>query len=159
MKHVDRGGRQGAVFGFMEGIVMLMGVLIGLATTGERRIAIIGVLVAGVADAFANTAGIYASEEAEAIHSKKEVLLSSAWCLFATVMATVAIVIPMILLDVTTAIYVSFGIAIITLIFIGLYVSTKTKENLFKAIGKYVIIGILTAVATHYGGQLIVSLV
>ena len=41
MKKVERGGRQGAVFGFMEGIVMLMGVLIGLATTGERRIALI----------------------------------------------------------------------------------------------------------------------
>ena len=37
MKKVEKGGRQGAVFGFMEGIVMIMGVLIGLATTGEKK--------------------------------------------------------------------------------------------------------------------------
>ena len=52
MKKIEKGGRQGAVFCFMEGVVMLMGVLIGLATTGERRIDVLGVLVEGVADAF-----------------------------------------------------------------------------------------------------------
>ena len=159
MKKVEIGGRQGAVFGFMEGIVMLMGVLIGLATTGERKIAVIGVLVAGVADAFANSAGFFASEESEGIHTKKEIRLATLWTLIATIIAAIVIVIPLIMLPIKTAIYVSFVIALLTLALIGNYISKITKENKLKSILKYLIIGVVTAIATHYIGQLIVSLV
>jgi len=159
MRKGQIGAKQGAVFGFMEGIVMLMGVLIGLATTGERRIAIIGVLVAGVADAFANTAGFFASEESEGIHTKREVTLASLYCLIATIVATIIIIIPLILLEMKTAIYISFIIAIITLTLIGIYISKQTKEKTWKAITKYLIIGVITAIATHYIGTLITSIV
>lgn len=159
MKKIEKGGRQGAVFGFMEGIVMLMGVLIGLAATGERRITVLGVLAAGVADAFANSAGFFASEESEGIHTKKEIRLSTMWTLIATVTATVLIIIPLMILPIKTAIYAAFAIALITLVFIGLYVSRITKENRLKVMTKYIIIGVVTAIATHYIGKLIVSLV
>jgi len=159
MKKVEIGGRQGAVFGFMEGIVMLMGVLIGLATTGERRIALIGVLVAGVADAFANSAGFFASEESESIHPKREVRLATLYCLLATIAATIIIVIPLIFLPMQTAIYVSLAIALLTLALIGIYVSKYTKENKLTSISKYLILGVITAIATHYIGKLIVYLV
>ena len=159
MKKIEIGGRQGAVFGFMEGIVMLMGVLIGLATTGERRIALIGVLVAGVADAFANSAGFFASEESENIHPKKEVRLATLYCLLATIISTVIIVIPLIFLPMNVAIYVSFAIALLTLTLIGMYVSKHTKENKLTSISKYLILGIITAIATHYIGKLIVYLI
>ena len=153
------GARQGAVFGFMEGIVMLMGVLIGLAATGERRIAVIGVLVAGVADAFANTAGFYASEESEKIHTKKEIALSSLFCLISTIAATAIILVPLIFLEMKTAIYFSFAVAIVTLLFIGLYISRQTKQEPWKVVAKYITMGVITAFATHYAGLIIISLV
>ena len=159
MRKIEKGGRQGAVFGFMEGVVMLMGVLIGLATTGDRRIAVLGVLAAGVADAFANSAGFHVSEEAEGIHTAKEVRLSTLWCLLGTIASTIAIIIPLILLPLNVAIYFALAIAIITLMLIALYVSKYHRIKRWRLIIEYVLIGVVAAIAAHYIGKLIVSLV
>lgn len=159
MGKIRDGGRQGAVFGFMEGVVMLMGVLIGLATTGDKRIAVLGVLAAGVADAFANSAGFHVSQESEGIYTQKSITMSTIWCFFATVCSSIVIVIPLILLPLNYAIVVSFVIAITTLIFIALYVGKYHRVSGMKLIVEYVLIGVVAALATHYIGKLIVSLV
>jgi len=159
MKKIKESGSQGAVFGFMEGVVMLMGVLIGLATTGDKRIAVLGVLAAGVADAFANTAGFHVSQESEGIYTQKSIRLSTVWCFFATIAASIAVSIPLILLPLNSAIAVSFIIAITTLVLIAMYVSKYHHVKGIRLIIEYVVIGVVAAIATHYIGKLITSLI
>ena len=159
MKRIKESGSQGAVFGFMEGVVMLMGVLIGLATTGDKRIAVLGVLAAGVADAFANSAGFHVSQESEGIYTQKSIRMSTIWCFFATIAASVAVTIPLIMLPLNYAIASSFVIAITTLICIALYVSKYHHVKGIKLVIEYVLIGVVAAIATHYIGKLITSLI
>ena len=59
-------GFHGLAFGLVDGLVTMLGVVIGVAqATGETRLVIISGLVAGVANAFGNSIGFYGSELAE----------------------------------------------------------------------------------------------
>ena len=59
-------GFQGVAFGTMDGLITILGVVIGIASATENAGAvIIAGLVAGLANAFGNTFGFYASELAE----------------------------------------------------------------------------------------------
>ena len=65
MKRSYADGMQGAAFGVIEATIMMLGVMIGLSITGDKRVLLLGVVAAGVADAVANGAAFYISEEAE----------------------------------------------------------------------------------------------
>ena len=73
MKKAEKEGIQGGVFGVMEASIMMIGVLLGLSVTGDKFIISLGLLSAGIADAIANTASFYVSEESEMIHTQREI--------------------------------------------------------------------------------------
>jgi VIT1/CCC1 family predicted Fe2+/Mn2+ transporter len=99
------------------------------------------------------------SQESEGIYTAKSVRMSTLWCFFATVASSIVIAVPLILLPLNSAIAVSFVIAITTLILIAMYVSKYHHVKGIRLIIEYVIIGVVAAIATHYIGKLIVSLV
>ena len=67
MKKIDIiEGFQGVAFGTMDGLITVLGVVIGIANATESSgIVVISGLVAGLANAFGNSFGFYASELAE----------------------------------------------------------------------------------------------
>jgi hypothetical protein len=59
-------GFQGTAFGVMDGVITILGVVIGVAeATGNATLIVVTGTVAGVANAFGNSIGFYASELAE----------------------------------------------------------------------------------------------
>ncbi len=56
-------GSEGIAFGLMDGIITILGVLMGLIIVGDKEVLIIGTLAAGIADSFANAAGLHVSQE------------------------------------------------------------------------------------------------
>ncbi|MCD6445305.1 hypothetical protein J7L49_00770 [Candidatus Bathyarchaeota archaeon] len=73
METINKEGLQGLAFGMMDGIITALGVLMGLTPLNDKIILFIGIMVTGLADSFANAAGIHVSEEAETIHKRSEV--------------------------------------------------------------------------------------
>lgn len=155
--HVKTQGYQGAAFGVMEGIVMMLGVLIGLSVTGNKSIAILGVVTAGVADAFANSSAFYVSEESEGIHTRKEIWRSTMWTLIGTVASVVVLLIPLLLLDIPLAAYVGFVVALIMLTFLGFFVAKWQKMNVGMIILKYIMIGFAVSIATFVVSELLLK--
>jgi len=141
-------GLQGSTFGIMEASIMMLGVLLGLAITGDKFIISLGLLTAGIADAFANAASFYVSEESEMIHTKKQILKSTSRCFWGTFLTVLAITAPILFIpNLTYAILASFSVGLIILFGLGKYMSEKLKsKSPAKTTMKYVLIGIFTAV-------------
>ncbi len=74
LKNIDLvEGFQGVAFGTMDGLITILGVVIGIATaTDSSAIVIISGVVVGVANSFGNSFGFYASELAERAEHMQE---------------------------------------------------------------------------------------
>lgn len=82
---MSRDGFQGISFGVMDAVVTVLGVMIGLSVTGNRFVLLIGILTVGVADSFANAAGMHVSEETDIFHTQREVFKSTVYCFFCNI--------------------------------------------------------------------------
>ncbi|MBW3003907.1 hypothetical protein KY337_05050 [Candidatus Woesearchaeota archaeon] len=153
--HIKKEGYQGATFGIMEGIVMMLGVLIGLSVTGNKSIAILGVVTAGVADAFANSSAFHVSEESEGIHTRKEIWKSTFWSFAGTAGSVIVMIIPLLIFNVPLAAYVGFAVAIVLLALLAVFVAKYQKMDVTKLIIKYIVIGVSVSVATFIVSELL----
>jgi VIT1/CCC1 family predicted Fe2+/Mn2+ transporter len=151
---MNKDGFQGISFGIMDGIITVLGVMMGLSATSNSRIVFIGILAAGIADAFANAAGFYASEETENIHSKKEVWNATILCFIATLMVMVVLVLPLLFFDISYAIVVSEILGIVMLVFLGYFVSNVARKgSAWRTILEYVVIGLAVSFVCYILGQ------
>ncbi len=151
-------GIQGATFGIMEGIIMVLGTIMGLSATGNNLVVLIGILTAGLADSFANSAGFYVSEETETYHTKKEIWKSTILCFLGTLGVVVILSIPILLFSLKNAIIISEILGLLILGILGYFVSTISKQTAGKLILKYIIIGMFVSLVCFGLGELISTL-
>ena len=149
-------GLQGATFGIMEGLVMVMGILFGLGFSGVEKSAIVLlILLTAFADGVANTSAFYVSEETETFHSRKEILKSAFFTFIGTTIAFSIPIIPIILLPLFEAIIAGTVVASIMLIFLGYFVGKVANRNWKKLSIKYLVVGLIAAAVTYVAGQAI----
>jgi len=150
-----REGFQGVSFGIMDAVITVLGVMIGLSVTNNRFVLLIGVLTAGVADAFANAAGMHVAQETEIHHGKGEVFKSTIYCFFATLITVLILSLPIVLLPLKYSIYVSIGIGLSLLVGLGYFVSKINKKfKPYKLAAEYLIIGISVGIICYIIGSL-----
>jgi len=126
-------GFQGISFGVMDAVVTVLGVMIGLSVTNNKLVLLIGILTAGVADSFANAAGMHVSQETEIHHGKSEVFKSTIYCFFATLITVLILSTPVVLFPLAYSIYVSIAIGLLLLVGLGYFVSKiNNKFNPYK---------------------------
>jgi len=150
-------GFQGATFGVMDAIITVLGVMIGLSiTTDEKFIVLVGVLTAGIADSFANAAGMHVAQETEIHHPKHEIFKSTIFCFLATAATTIVLSVPLIVFSVRDGSYVAVGLGILMLLGLGYFVSKINKRfNPYKLALEYLIIGISVGVICYIIGFLV----
>lgn len=152
---MDHKGMQGIAFGMMEGVVMVMGMLMGFwAAIPDTRLVLLIIAVTAVADAFANSGALYAEEESER-HSMREVTRSSLFCFIATLVAFIVPAIPLLLLPFYTAISAGLILGVILLFALGYLVSSLAGKPLKKIVPKYILLGLAASVACYLVGILI----
>ena len=153
---MNREGFQGISFGVMDAVVTVLGVMIGLSVTDNKFILLIGILTAGVADSFANAAGMHVAQETETHHGKREVFKSTIYCFFATLVTVLILSLPVALLTPEYSIYVSVGIGLSLLVGLGYFVSKiNNKFKPHKLAAEYLIIGVSVSVICYIIGNLV----
>lgn len=149
-------GLQGATFGVTEAIIMMMGVLYALIVTDDRKIILLGLLASGIADAFANASAFHISEEAEKIHSRKEVWKSTILCFFGTAVPVFLFILPVILFPVYYAAIIDGFVGLLILAGIGYFVGrVHAKHKSFFVIFEYLALGIIIPVICYLAGRLV----
>ncbi len=149
-------GLQGATFGVTEAIIMMMGVLYALIVTGDRKIILLGLLASGIADAFANSSAFHISEEAEKIHSRKEVWKSTILCFFGTAIPVFLFIIPVIIFPVYFAALINGVLGLLILAGIGYFVGcVHAKHKSYFVIFEYLALGITIPSICYLVGRLV----
>jgi VIT1/CCC1 family predicted Fe2+/Mn2+ transporter len=104
----------GLSFGLVSGAITSLGLVVGLAFGTESRLAVIGGIVTiAVADAFSDALGIHVAEEAEGVHSEREIWTSTVVTFLAKFGTASSFLIPLLLLDLQLAVWacVAWGLA------------------------------------------------
>jgi len=156
MKHSTK---IGLCFGLTSAIITTLGLIVGLHSgTHSKLIVLGGILTIAIADAFSDALGIHVSEEAENVHTKKEIWLSTISTFSAKFLFALTFVIPILLFELSTAIVISVIWGLFMLGVLSLTISKEKKENPWESVSEHLIIALVVIVITHYVGDFISSL-
>ena len=96
------------MFGVTSGVITTLGLIVGLHSgTHSKSVIIGGILIIAIADAFSDSLGVHVSEESENKHTQKEIWESTVSTFLSKFIFALTIVVPILLLNLSTAIVVS----------------------------------------------------
>ncbi len=140
----------GVSFGLTSGVITTLGLMIGLHSGTHSRIVVIGgILTIAIADAFSDALGIHVSEEAENVHTHREIWASTFATFGAKFFCALSFIVPLALLPLATAIWASlvWGLGLLAL-FSHLVAKSQGKRSLPAVTEHLAIAGIVIAL-TH----------
>lgn len=133
--------------------------MVGLhAGTHSRLVVLSGILTIAIADAFSDALGIHVSEEAENIHTAREIWGATVATFLTKFLFAMTFVVPVLLLSLTTAIVVSliWGLSILTVL--SYMVARSQGEPAWKIVGEHLVIALVVIAVTHWVGDTIGTL-
>jgi len=155
-------GFQGVAFGTMDGLITILGVVIGIASATQNSGAVvISGLIAGLANAFGNSFGFYASELAERaehiqenqhVSSMAETQRSTILAFVHSVVSTVVVVAPFVMLGLMHAMIASLILALALLFALGAVVGRFSHVSPWKFGLRYVLLGLAGAALSFMVG-------
>jgi len=156
MKHSIK---MGFSFGLTSGIITTLGLIIGLHSSTHSKVVIIGgILTIAIADAFSDALGIHISEESENKHTAREIWESTLSTLFSKFVFALTFIIPIMLLQLSTAIVVSIIWGLFILGIFSFIIAREQKRRPWKVIAEHLIIALVVIIITRYVGDWIGTL-
>ncbi|MBU4194784.1 MAG: hypothetical protein KKE79_05010 [Actinobacteria bacterium] len=151
--------RTGASFGLTSGIITTLGLMVGLESGTSSKVAVLGgILTIAIADAFADALGIHVSEESENTHTAKEIWESTIVTFVAKFVFASIFILPVLLLDLRTAVIVSVALGLSILAVASYYMARRQGTKPWKVIGEHLLIAATVIVITHYVGVLVAEI-
>ena len=147
---------KGAGFGVTSGVITTLGVIIGLHSGTQSKVAVlVGIIVLAIADALSDAMGIHVSEESEMEHTTKEVWESSFFTFISKLSIALSFVIPVEFLDLSTAILASvlWGLLIISVF--SFCMAKSQGQSPYKVMTEHVLIALFVVILAHYVGDVI----
>jgi vacuolar iron transporter family protein len=149
--------RKGLGFGLTSGIITTLGMIVGLGTLTNSKMAVLGgVLMIAIADSLSDALGFHISEESGHKNtSHKEIWESTLATFFFKFIFAISFILPLIFLNLRGAIVVSIIWGFLLIILFSWYIA-KIKENSpLTAISEHLIIGAFVLLSTKWIGSLI----
>lgn len=145
--------KKGFGFGLTSGVITTLGLMVGLQSATGSRLAVIGGIVAiAIADALSDALGMHVSEEAESVHTVREIWRAT----FATFIAKFAMAATFLgwimLLPPTWAVRGSIIWGLLVLTVMSIYLANKKRLSVLSVIGEHVGIAIVVIIITYYLG-------
>jgi len=151
--------KTGFSFGITSGIITTLGLMVGLNAGTHSKLAVIGgILMIAIADAFSDGLGIHVSEESEDAHTSREIWESTGATFLTKFAIAMSFLVPVLLLDLQTAVYVSIIWGLLVLGVMSFLMARKQRQKEWKAVGEHLMIAIVVIFATNYVGGLIAGI-
>jgi VIT1/CCC1 family predicted Fe2+/Mn2+ transporter len=150
--------KTGLSFGLTSSIITTLGLMVGLHSGTHSKLVVLGgLLTIAIADAFSDALGIHISEEFETKHTGREVWESTFTTFFAKFVFPLTFVVPVLVLDITTAIKISviWGLGVLGII--SFWLARETEAPTGLVVGEHLSIAVLVIVITHFAGDWISS--
>ena len=151
--------RTGITFGLTSAVITTLGLMIGLHSGTHSKVVVFGgILTIAIADAFSDALGIHVSEEAENVHTTKEIWASTLATFLSKFLFALTFAVPVMLLPLGSAIIVSliWGMSILSILS---YAMAKAQgETPWKVVTEHLVIAIVVIGITHVTGNFIATL-
>lgn len=177
ISHVVRDSFQGVAMGMMDGLITLLGIVMGVgAATGDAKMVIITGMVGGISNGFGTSLGFYTSEHAERgqqiqfykkkgsklkasekyIHTNAEIYMETLFSFLACVVALIIPICPFFFsVPLQHAMVGCFIISVMMLYMLGFRIGKLNHEHPYMSALKYVIVGVLGATVALLIGELL----
>jgi len=147
---------KGIGFGLTSGVITTLGMIVGLHSGTHSKLAVeVGIIVLAIADALSDAMGIHVSEEAEMEHTTKEIWETSFFTLISKLFISLTFIIPIIFLELSTAILTSIFWGLLLITVFSFYMARSQKQNPYKIIAEHTILTALVILLAHYIGDVI----
>ena len=146
--------RTGISFGVTSAVITTLGLMVGLHSGTHSRIVVLaGILTVAVADAFSDALGIHISEEAENIHSAKEIWGATVATFLTKFLFAMTFLVPVLLISLSVAIIVNliWGLSILTVL--SYIIARSQGKPPWKIVGEHLMIAIVVIAVTHWMGD------
>lgn len=151
--------KTGFSFGLTSGVITTLGLMVGLYSGTQSKLAVIGgILTIAVADAFSDALGIHVSQEAQGQYSKKEVWVATIATFFSKAVFALTFIVPILFMDLGKAVIAGaiWGLSVLSLF--SFVIAKQQKESPAKVIAEHLVIGLLVILITYILGDLITSI-
>ncbi len=149
--------RKGVGFGLTSGIITTLGLMIGLATSTNSKLVVLGgILTIAIADAFSDSLGVHMSEEAGSKRTKnKEIWESTIATFISKFIFAMTFLVPVLLFSLNLALILSIIWGLFLIITFSYYIAKRNNHPPLKAITEHLIITITVIILTYLVGLLI----
>jgi len=146
--------RKGLGFGLTSGIITTLGLIIGLGSSTNSKLVVIGgILIIAVSDALSDALGIHISEEFENRHTTREIWESTAFTFLSKFIFALAFIIPTLLLSLSLATLISTIWGLLLIVGFSYYIAKEGGASPSKVILEHLVIVVIVIIATFYLGK------
>jgi len=150
MKHSYR---TGISFGLTSGIITTLGLMIGLySSTNSKLVVIGGILTIAIADAFSDALGIHIAEESKQNH-KKEIWEATVFTFFIKFFIAMTFLVPVLLFSLKIAILIGVLWGLFWLGVLSYCIARARRESAMPVILEHWLIALVVIIITHYVGN------
>lgn len=144
----------GLGFGLTSGVLTTLGLIVGLSSSTQSKTAVIGgILTIAMADAFSDALGIHISQETQGQRTHREIWKATLITFLTKLIFATTFIVPVLLLDLPTAVWVSLGWGFLLLAGFSFAVARRRHEPPWKRVGEHLLFGILVVVTTNLIGR------
>jgi VIT1/CCC1 family predicted Fe2+/Mn2+ transporter len=156
MKNLSHPLKTGLSFGLTSGVITTLGLMVGLYSSTNSKIAVIGgILAIAVADAFSDAAGIHMSEESEGCHSAKEIWQATIATFVSKFLIALTFIVPVLFFTLGRALAFNVIWGLVLISGFSFWISKERGIGLYREVLEHLVITILVVVSTYCFGILI----
>ncbi|OGC22203.1 hypothetical protein A2291_01250 [candidate division WOR-1 bacterium RIFOXYB2_FULL_42_35] len=148
----------GFSFGLTSGIITTLGLLVGLSSSTNSQLVVIGgILTIAIADAFSDALGIHISEESSNEHTPREVWEATISTFLFKFIIALTFLVPVLLLNLHLAVLVSIVWGLSLLGLLSFTIAKEQGEKPVSVVLEHLFIAVVVIALTHMVGGVIVS--
>ncbi len=149
----------GGSFGLTSAIITTLGLMVGLHSGTQSRIAVLGgILTIAVADAFSDALGIHISEESENVHTLTQVWTATAATFLTKFLFTLTFAVPVIFAPLSLAIVISLAWGFVLLAVLSYGMARSQRKPVWQIAGEHMLIALVVIGLTHLIGDWVSTL-
>ena len=146
--------RKGISFGLTSAVITTLGLMVGLHSGTHSKIVVLaGILTIAIADAFSDALGIHISEEAENIHTVKQIWGATIATFLTKFLFAMSFIVPVLFLCLSNAIIVSLIWGMSILVVLSYLIARSQGQPPWKIIGEHLMIALVVIGITHLVGD------
>lgn len=151
LKELEIGGLS---FGLTSGIITTLGLIIGIESATNSKLAVIAaILSVALADSLSDAMGMHLSEESRKDETNKPIWAISLFTFIGKAIFSLIFLIPIVYLDLDLAIKISSVVGIIIISILAIYIAHRKSHPIIKEVLEHVSLAIIVIFISYYLGS------